>query len=124
MWMTDNFAMYNYEATIGFASLAIIIMGITVIWTGYQNRLRWTWFIMFVFVCVYYIPVYLLDFILELRKVGWPDWSKLLREAIEGRPISRATAVYLATLTLMVVALLLPIRTFFGKKSVLSPGDK
>lgn len=38
-----------------------MITGLIVIWTSYQKRMRWAWFVMVVFVCVYFVPVHLLD---------------------------------------------------------------
>ncbi len=121
IWITEELARYNYEASIAFASLALTIIGITVIWTGYQRRLRWAWFIMVVFACVYYFPVYLRDCFLEVSRVGWPWWAALVREAMEGRPFAQAMAQSLVTLTVMLIALLLPIRSFFGKNGTGGP---
>ena len=123
IWMTDRVARLNYESSIAFASLALIIIGITVIWTGYQKRSRWSWFIMAIFVWVYFIPVYVLDMFLDIRRVGWPWWPAVVREAMEGRPFPQGAIRALVTLTLMLIALLLPMRAFFGKKSFLPPGD-
>src|SRR5260370_1679312 len=33
---------------LGVASLAILFIGLTVTWTGYVKRVRWTWFDMFI----------------------------------------------------------------------------
>jgi len=124
IWVTDKFLRYNYESLLAFASLALVIIGITVIWTGYQKRFRWSWFIMVVFVCVYFVPVYLLEVFLDIGRVGWPWWPGVVRDAMEGRPFAKDAIKSLATLTVMLIALLVPIRAFFGKKPFLPSGDQ
>ena len=124
IWVTDRFLRYNYESLLAFASLALIIIGITVTWTGYQKRSRWSWFILVVFVCVFFVPVYLLDVFLDLRRVGWPWWPGVVRDAMEGRLFAKSAIRSLATLTVMVIGLLVPIRAFFGKKPFLSSGNQ
>jgi hypothetical protein len=37
---------------LGIASLAIIFIGLIVKWMGYVNKIRWTWFVMFIIVWV------------------------------------------------------------------------
>lgn len=122
--ITNRLAIYNYEASLAFASLALIIIGITVIWTGYRQGLRWAWIVMAVIVGVYYIPVYLLDFFLELSRVGGLYLPALFREALEGRPFAFAVVKSLVTLSLMLIALFLPMSVFFGKNSFLSTGNQ
>ena len=124
IWVTDKFLRYNYESLLAFASLALIIIGITVIWTGYQKRFRSSWFILVVFVCVYFVPVYLLDISLAMRTVGWPWWPELVRQVKAGRPLAQDAAICLITLTLMLIALVLPVRAFFGKKPLLPSGNQ
>jgi hypothetical protein len=120
----DRFVRYNFESLLGFASLALFIIGLIVIWTGYQKRERTAWFIMLVFVCFYFIPVYLVDTFLDIRKVGWRWWPGVVQDAMEGRPFALGAIRGLVILALMTIALLVPIRAFFGKKPTLSPGDQ
>jgi succinate dehydrogenase hydrophobic anchor subunit len=124
VWEADRFVSYNFESLLGFASLALFIIGLTVIWTGYQKRERTAWFIMLVFVCVYFLPVYLVDTFLDIRRVGWRWWLEVVPAAMEGRPFDNAAIRQLVILALMVIALLVPIRAFFGKKSLLPSGDQ
>lgn len=49
VWVTDRAARLNYEASIAFAELALEIIALTVIWTSYQRRMRWSWFVMVIF---------------------------------------------------------------------------
>jgi hypothetical protein len=115
--VTERFWRYNSESLLAIASLAMLIIGLIVIWTGYQRRMRSAWFVMLVFVLVYFLPVYFLDILLTMRSVGWSWWSQLLRETAQGQPLARSITRYLATLIFMIIALLLPVRAFFGKKS-------
>jgi hypothetical protein len=117
-------AMPNYEASIAFASLALVVIGLIVVWTGYQKRMRWSWFIMVVFVCVYFVPVHLLDVFLDIRRVGWPWWPGVVQDAMEGRPFAVGALKELAIFTLMVIALLVPIKAFFGEEPTLPSGDQ
>ncbi|MGH9603899.1 MAG: hypothetical protein ACRD24_16085, partial [Terriglobales bacterium] len=58
--VTEQVSIQNYYAPVGFASLAIIFIGLMVTWTGYIRRVRWTWFVMFTIVWVWAFPVLLL----------------------------------------------------------------
>ena len=124
IWVTDRLLRFNYESSIGFASLALVIIGLIVIWTSYQKRMRWSWFVMVVFVCVYLVPVRLLDVFFDIKRVGWPWWPGVVRDAREGRQFAQGAIAELAILTLMVIALLAPLRAFFGKKPFLPSGDQ
>src|ERR1700681_4355555 len=44
---SDTLWVSNYLAPLGFSSLAIITIALTVIWTGYRERVGWTWFVLF-----------------------------------------------------------------------------
>jgi hypothetical protein len=123
VWVMDRVARLNYESSIAFASLALEIVGLTVIWTTYQKRMRSAWFIMVVFVCVYFLPVHLLDVLLDIRRVGWTWWPAVVREAMEGRQFAVGALKELAIFALMVVALFLPVGVIFGKKPFL-PAEK
>ncbi len=123
-WDMGRLAIPNYDASIAFASLALVIIGLIVIWTGYQKRTRWSWFIMVVFVCVYFVPANLVDVFLDISRVGWRWWPGVVQDAMEGRPFALGAIKGLAILALMIIALLLPSRAFFGKKPTLSSGDQ
>jgi hypothetical protein len=122
--VTDTYARLNYEASTAFASLALVIIGLVVVWVGYQKKDRWSWFIMLVFVCVYFVPVHMLDVVLAMRRVGWGWLPGVVRAALDGNPESQGAIEGLAVFTLMVIALLLPIRAFFGKEGVTGVGNK
>ena len=120
----DRFVRYNFESLLGFASLALFIIELIVIWTGYQKRSRTAWFIMLVFVCVYFIPVYLVDTFLDIRRVGWRWWPGVVQDAMEGRPFALGAIKGLIILALMIISPLVPFRAFFGKKPTLPSGDQ
>lgn len=122
VWVMDRVGRLNYEASIAFAELALEIIALIVIWTSYQKRMRWAWFVMAIFFCVYYVPVRVLDFLLGIRSRGWSWWPAAIRDAMGGRQLAIDAFSELAILTLMVVALLLPIGDFFGKKRFLPSG--
>jgi len=113
--LDDRIGLPNFQAAMALASLALVIIGLIVLWTGYQKRMRSSWFIMVIFVFVYFMPVNLIDIFLDMRRMGWPWWSAVLHEAKQGRQISVDTIYALAVFAVMVSALLLPIRAFFGK---------
>jgi hypothetical protein len=117
VFIFDNVARYNYESLLAFASLALVVIGLTVVWTGFHARLRSAWFIMFVITWVYFFPVYLVDAVLESRRIGWPYGAALVQEALEGRPFAQTTVRSIAILVVMLISLLLPLGDFFGKKA-------
>ena len=115
---TDRLWIRNYWMPIGFASLALIIIGLIVIWTGYQKKVRWTWFVLLVIVWVFAFPVYMLPEVLDMREGESINWSEWFRNVMNGVPIARAHAKAILNFLLMVVALFLPIKAFFGKQPV------
>jgi hypothetical protein len=119
IFVTDRFARLNYESSIAFASLALVIIRLAVIWTSYQKRMRWSWFAMVVFICVYFVPVHLLDVFIGIKQMGWSWWPSAIRLVMEGEPLSRVALRFLVTLALMIIALVLPIKEFFGKRPLL-----
>ncbi len=120
--VTDRVARLNYESSIAFASLALDIIVLIVIWTSYQKRMRWAWFVMVVFVCVYFVPVHLLDVLLDIKRVGWHWWPGVVQDANEGRPFAVGALIELTIFTLMIIAVLVPVGAFFGKKQSLPSG--
>ena len=115
IWITDRIAWFNYDASLSFASLALILIGLIVVWTGYRKRNPWAWLIMLIFVAVYYVPVHLIDVFLDIKTVGWRWWPGVVQDAREGRPFARGSVEVLIILVAMTIALVLPIKEFFGK---------
>lgn len=115
IWVLERVARANYESSIAFASLALVVIGLFVVWTSYQNRMRWSWFAMLVLVLVYFIPVHLVDVFIDIGRVGWAWWPGVIHDAREGRQFAQLAIRFLATLILMVAALLVPVKDFFGR---------
>jgi hypothetical protein len=122
--LADRCVRYNYESLLAFATIALCIIGITVTWTGYRKRDRTAWFIMLMFLCVFFVPVYLVDVFLDIKRVGWHWWAGVVQDAMEGRPFAQAAIRVLVTFALIVIALLVPIGAFFGKSKVGCNDDK
>jgi hypothetical protein len=105
----------NFLMPIGFASLALILVGLIVTWTYYIKRERWAWFIMFTIVWVFAFPVYVLP-IIQARvaegSVGWPFiWDAIKRPGTAGAAIKGPV-----DFVLLLIALLIPLRSFFAKR--------
>ena len=107
----DSVTQSKYLAPFGFASLAVILIGLVVVWTGFIKRAIWTWVVMFVIVWVWAFPILILPLLQD--KVALPSLSDWLSAAAtEHGAIRRLTEDILA-FTLMVIALILPIKSFF-----------
>jgi hypothetical protein len=103
----------NFLAPVGFASLAIILIGLIVAWTGYLNKIRWAWLVMFVIVWMWAFPTMILP-ILQMRKgISLTEW---FQTAIREPSPYRDLAVMVLMFLLMVIALVLPIKGFFWRK--------
>jgi hypothetical protein len=112
----DQVVMPNYAAPIGIASLAMIAIGLIVAWAGYLKGVRWTWFVMFVIVWVWAFPV----FLLPIFQNGEHDLSLIaptLKSAMSHSGFAREVVKVFVMFLLMVVALVLPLKTFFGQRS-------
>lgn len=99
----------NYYAFIGFASLAIIVVGLIVTWAGYIKGVRWTWFVMFLIAWGWAFPV------LVLAEFHWRNMMPIaqwppLTPADRWPQLGFAGSVL--TFLLMVLALALPVKTF------------
>jgi len=115
---TSRFSVRNYLMPIGFASLAVDLVSLIVIWEAYIRRQRWAWFVMFIVVWVYDFPVYVLWFLEALiRSPDRIDWSAGFWGAVKGPGIERYSAEEFANFLLMAFALFLPIRSFFLRPS-------
>jgi len=123
----DQVAIPNFFAPLGFASLAVIGIGLIVTWAGYIKAVRWTWFVMFVIVWLWAFPVLILPFFYPsdstasiaqtmantpadaIGESGLPrGFVQVVSESGLPRAFVEVTLVFL----LMVVALVLPAKTF------------
>ncbi|MFZ0959335.1 MAG: hypothetical protein WAO35_00400 [Terriglobia bacterium] len=98
----------DYFAPVGFASLAVIAIGLIVTWFGYIKGVRWTWFVMFVIVWVWAFPV-MMPF---LHRWTAETLYATLAAAISGNRMARSFVAIALVILLMVLALVLPLKTF------------
>jgi len=110
---TGQVLVGNYLAPIGFASLAIILVGLIVAWTGYLNRIRWAWLVMFIIVWVWAFPVMILPIIQQRKGISLTEW---FQTAIGEPGPYRDLAVAALMFTFLVIALILPIKSFFSRQ--------
>jgi hypothetical protein len=77
--------------TIGSASLAIILIGLVVTWSGFVNRVRWTWFVMFIMVWVWLFPWLILPYFRGpiLTIAGAIQRNAMLKRTLETKTKSR-----------------------------------
>ena len=105
----------NYYAPIGFASLAIIVIGLIVTWGGYIKGVRWTWFVMFLIAWGWAFPILVLAEFHWRNMLPIAQWPPL---ALKGRGPQLGFAEAVLTLLLMVLALVLPAKTFILGRGV------
>src|SRR5437899_11685468 len=111
---TDRLWVQNYYMLIGFASLAVDLVGLIVIWTGYIKGVRWTWFVMFVIVWVFAFPVYMLPFFYPWNSTVSiaQTFANTFAGAIHESGMARTFVEVALEFLLMVLALVLPVKTF------------
>ena len=95
---------------LGIISLAIIFIGLIVTWTGFIKGVRWTWFVMCIIVWAWAFPLLILPF---LGHTIVPTWSEILSNALREPGIARSFVQLVLIFSLMVIALILPIKSFF-----------
>jgi hypothetical protein len=117
---TDKVALENLDAgfrgelqmahLLGVACLAIILIGLIVVWTSYVRRARSAWLVLFVVTWAWAFPLFAWPHLRGPRVFTLPEW---IFNAIYEPGYPRSTAQLVLTFSAMVVALLLPIRSFF-----------
>lgn len=119
----DQIAIPNYYAPLGIASLTIIAIGLVVTWTGYIKGIRWTYFVMFVIAWLWAFPVLILPSLLQLYP-SWRslEWVGLVKDAISEDGMARATLEPAVAFLLMLLALVLPVKTFILGRGVSQGG--
>jgi len=105
----ELYRVFDYFAPLGFASLALIVIGLVVAWFGYIRGVRWTWFVMFVIVWVWAFPDLMLPY---LHRWTAETLYVTLAAAIRGEAIARSFVQVALEILLMVLALVLPLKTF------------
>jgi hypothetical protein len=95
---------------LGVASLAVVLIGLIVVWTGFIRRVRWAWVVMFIVVWVWAFPLLAMPLLGVPRSLTIPEW---IYTAIYYPGSARAYAEAVLLFLLMVIALLLPVKSFF-----------
>ncbi len=95
----------------GVVSLTVILIGLIVIWAGFVKRIRWTWFVMFIIVFGWAFTVLVLPLLGTLE--GTP--SQFILAAVRGPGPARDVVEAILIFSLMVIALILPARSFFSR---------
>jgi hypothetical protein len=107
---------------LGIACLAIILIGLIVIWTGYVKRSRSAWLVMFIVVWLWAFPLFIFPFVSALVYGNIVlTFSESLYDAISQPGSPRSVAESVLIFSLMVFALVLPIRRFFVATEVKEP---
>ena len=86
----------------GLAGLAVIVAALIVIWNGYVRKLQWTWFIMLILVWGWYFPLFIYQTLSYARGFDVVRWV--------------FSSFWAWIFFVMMAALILPVRSFFGKK--------
>jgi hypothetical protein len=106
---------------LGVACLAIILIGLIVIWTGYVRRSRSAWLVMFVVTWVWAFPLFVLPLFKGTMVLTFPEW---VYGAIYQWGSPRIGAKMTLIFSLMVIGLLLPIRSFFVVREIQGPSQR
>lgn len=106
---------------VGKLSLAFILIGLIVTWTGYLTKVRWTWFVMFILVSGLAIPLGILPFVVHPRLLAEAVSDLILevagKKSVTIAPWNLAWAFFetISIFLLMVIALFLPVKSFFSR---------
>lgn len=105
-------AVARLTGALGVVCLAMILIGLIVTWTGYIKHARSAWFVMFVLVWAWAFPLFVLPWFTANWVISVPEF---LYSAIHESGIPRSAVESVLIFLLMMVALLLPLRAFFGR---------
>jgi hypothetical protein len=106
---------------LGVACLAIILVGLIVVWTGYVRRSRSAWFVMFIIVWFWAFPLFILGAFHAFLHGRIYTFFETLYDAMSGPGYVRYMVGLALAFSMMVIALVLPIRRFFATKKVEPP---
>jgi hypothetical protein len=110
-------AAYKKDALMqaaGFASLANILVGLLVSWTGFIRRSRSAWLVMFIIVWVWAFPVPILPLFEGTIDVTLFEW---LADAWHRPGSGRFYAENIVLVSTMAIALFLPFKSFFWRRA-------
>jgi hypothetical protein len=104
----------------GVSSLAIILIGLIVVWTGYAKRSRPAWFVMFVIVWFWVFPVFIRPSPL-VRGYFTLTFPEFFYDAISGPGYATQVVRSILMFFIMVIGQALPIRRFFIARKASEP---
>jgi hypothetical protein len=96
--------------------LAVVLIGLIVLWTGYVKRTRASWGVMFVVVWLWAFPLLVLP-LFTREGLSIREWLYTVIYYRGASPWAKSNLVFL----LMVIALLLPVKSFFLKAEAPRP---
>jgi hypothetical protein len=117
-----GFREQNLLMPLGFYSLGFEMIGLIVLWTGYIKRERWAWFVMLIILVCFVFPLNVLKLLLDMGTPSF-DWLAWFQGIREGYLPSVWMAVGVLNFSIMLVALLLPIKAFLWRPTHLERGD-
>ena len=106
----------------GVVCLAIILIGLIVVWTGYAKRSRPAWFVMFVIVWFWAFPVFILPLVVPLARGEFMlTFPEFFYDAISGPGMTTQIVRSILMFLIMVVGLALPMGRFFIARKANEP---
>jgi hypothetical protein len=99
----------------GFACLSNIFIGLLVTWTAFVKGIRWAWCVMCIIVWVGAFPILALP-VLQNRKTLSLSLTEWVYSALFQSGIPRAWAEGVLLFVLMLLALVLPLKSFFWRR--------
>jgi hypothetical protein len=98
---------------LGVASMAVIFIALIITWTGYVKGVRSAWFVMFIVVWLWAFPLLLLPFLPDIAGI---PLSELVSRALREPGTSRTSVCSVLIFTPMLIALILPLKSFFFRQ--------
>ncbi|HEY4358645.1 MAG TPA: hypothetical protein VGN16_23060 [Acidobacteriaceae bacterium] len=111
----EGYREQNMLMPMGCFALGFVIIGLTVLWTGYRKKQRWAWFVMLVILLCFVFPANVLPLLLDSMQNGGFRLSLWFDVIRKGEWLYIQFALEVLTFVVMMIALLMPIRYFFGK---------
>jgi hypothetical protein len=111
-WSAVRTAHGGIVPSTGWCCIATVLIGIVIAWTGYARRKRSAWLMMAIIVFGWALPC----FILPLRYAAVSESNELLK-GVRYAGLTPPPAQTIAVFLLMVVALMVPVTSFFGSRA-------
>lgn len=114
----NGFKEQNYLVLIGCSSLGFVLIGLVVLWTGYRKQDRWAWLVLLIIILLFVFPGNVLPpLLISAQNGGGVEWSYWLGVKWWRDPLGMKFALGFINFVIMLLALLLPIRAFWGGAS-------